>query len=122
MKLKWQSYPASLLIAATSMILLPIGVKAEVPQTNSNCSLEAQSDIAPQTLATMAYRGDFKKEGIPGYYVLETEFSAGKITAKEIVQAAVNACVLRPQYDVARHNDYVNQVKNEIELMIQEED
>ncbi|ACB50606.1 unknown [Crocosphaera subtropica ATCC 51142] len=102
----------------TSLGIFPLNVNA---QTNSqaNCVQEPQSYISPELLATMAYRESFKKEGIPGYGVLETEFSAGNITAKDIVQAAIKACVLSNEYGIASHENYVDDVKSQLQSMIQ---
>lgn len=102
----------------TSLGIFPLNVNA---QTNSqaSCVQEPQSYISPELLATMAYRESFKKEGIPGYAVLETEFSAGNITAKDIVQAAIKACVLSNNYGVATHENYVEDVKSQLQSMIQ---
>lgn len=64
----------------------------------------------------------FEKEGIPGYNVFETEFSAGNITAEKIVQAAVTGCILSNKYGVPGHDDYINEVKTQIQLMIRADD
>ena len=111
----------SSLAIITSLEIFPLNTNA---QTNSQagCVQEPQSYISPELLATMAYRESFKKEGIPGYGVLETEFSAGNVTAKDIVQAAVKACVLSNKYGVATHENYVEDVKNQLQLMIQADD
>ena len=70
----------------------------------------------------IAGKDELTLKGIPGYDVLETEFEAGKITAEKIVQAAVTGCVLSNQYGVAEHDNYVNEVKNQIQLMIEEDE
>ncbi len=118
---KWKFYLASLMATATAAFF-PNLVEAQTSQTNSVCVFEARPYIPPETLATMAYRGAFKKEGIPGYAVLETEFSAGNITAEKIVQAAVTGCILSNKYGVAGHDDYVNEVKTQLRLLIRADD
>jgi hypothetical protein len=105
-------------VIITSFSLFPFNAKAQT-DSQGGCLWEPQGYISPELLATMAYRDSFKKEGIPGYGILETEFSAGNITAKDIVEAAVKACVLSNKYGVAMHNDYIGEVKNQLQLMIQ---
>ncbi len=100
---------------------LNIAVFPTLAQTDSqaSCIQEPQAYISPELLAMMAYRESFKKENIPGYGVLETEFSAGNITGKDIVQAAIKACVLSDQYGVATHENYVQDVSDQLQSMIQ---
>ncbi len=109
-------------MATATIVFIPMTVKAQLSLTTPSCVREPEAYIAPGTLASMAYRGAFQKEGIPGYQVLETEYEAGKITAQKIVEAAVKGCFLSNKYGVAGYDNYVSEVKNQIELMIQEED
>ncbi|KAM3112962.1 hypothetical protein [Phormidesmis sp. 146-33] len=41
-------------------------------------------------LASMAYRGAFRNQGIPGYGFLIAAHSQGQLSARDIVQAAIN--------------------------------
>lgn len=119
MKQKLLFYLASFMATAT-ITFLPMTVKAQSSMDTPNCVREPEAYIPAGTLAMMAYRGAFKKEGIPSYNVLETEFVARKITAQKIVEAAVKGCFLSNKYGVAGHDNYVNEVKNQIQLIIRE--
>ena len=121
MKPKLQLYLASLM-AITTVAFFPMAVKAQSSLDTSGCVREAEAYIPPGTLAMMAYRGTFEKEGIPGYDVLETEFDAGNITAEKVVQAAVTGCFLSNTYGVAEHDNYISEVKNQIQDMIRAQD
>ena len=122
MKPKLQLYLA-LLMATTTVTFFPMAVKAQsISEYPSDCVREPEAYIPPETLAMMAYRGTFKPEGIPGYDTLETEFGAGKITAEKIVQAAVTGCFLSNTYGVAEHDNYISEVKDQIQDMIRAQD
>ncbi|GFE70898.1 hypothetical protein [Chroococcus sp. FPU101] len=85
----------------------------------SKCIREPQPYIAPETLASMAYQGYLEKQGIPGYGVFESEFGSGNINAQKVVQAAVAGCLLSDQYGVATHKNYIQEVQEQLEFMIQ---
>ncbi len=66
----------------------------------------------PVNLVSLAYRGYFKNQGIPGYGVLIAAYKSGKITAQEIVQVAVEAN--RLPAEVLSDSGYVNAVEQEL--------
>ena len=47
-------------------------------------------------LVSSAYRGDFEDRGIESYAVLISNYEAGELTAKDLIQAAVDAGELSP--------------------------
>ncbi len=50
----------------------------------------AQPELTPTDLATFAYRGYFQAQGIRGYGSLIQDHNSGKVTAKTLVQAAID--------------------------------
>lgn len=86
------------LIAGLSMILvstIAIPVKAEPTAPTAVNPYVAGSDVVrqltPAELVTLANRGYLKKEGIPSYSFLSTQFELGQITAKDVVAAGVKS-------------------------------
>lgn len=49
------------------------------------------SQLTPFNLAFLAYRGYFKKQGIPSYSALISAYQTGQITTKDVVQGAIKA-------------------------------
>ncbi len=107
-----------------NLTVYSLSIKAQITSVSpeSGCVREPQAYISPELLASMASRGTFSKEGIPGALTFETEFKAGNITADKIVQAAMKACILSNTYGVASHKHYVEEVNNQIQLMFRESD
>jgi hypothetical protein len=114
----------------TLILLLFVGVAILPPEAGqaestpagnaSNCIGEVPSYISPANLAMMAYQGYLEKQGIPGYQVLATQWSFGKITATQIVEAAVKGCLLSNKYGVATHKNYVQDLAMQVQILIEE--
>lgn len=47
--------------------------------------------MTPFTLVSLAYQGHFRDQGIYGYSAMFGDSHGGRISAKKLVQAAVNA-------------------------------
>jgi hypothetical protein len=121
MKIKFLLYFMGL-IGTSITTFIPMTAKAQFSLTTPGCVREPEAYIPAGTLAMMAYRGAFKQEGIPSYEVLETEFGAGKITAEGIVEAAVKGCFLSNKYGIGEHPNYIKEVKEQMQLLIEEDD
>ena len=119
MKPKLPLYLASF-VAATIVAFLPMVVTAQSLETTAECARTPEDYVSPGTLVTMAYRGAFEEEGIPGYGVLASEVKQGSITAEDIVQEAIKGCVLSNKYGMAENDNYVSDVGDEIEVRIRE--
>ena len=113
MKPKLPFYLA-IFVATSTMAFLPMAVKAQSSETTADCVSEPEDYIAPGSLAMMAYRGAFKEEGIPSYNALANELRQGSITAEDIVQAAIQGCVLSNKYGMAENENYVKEVEQQI--------
>ncbi|MBD2655145.1 hypothetical protein H6G45_16965 [Synechocystis sp. FACHB-383] len=107
------------LIAANS-ISLTAQAQPTSNSPSSQCVGEVFPYIAPANLAMMAYRGYLEKEGIPGYQVLGEQYSFGKVTAQQIVKAAISSCLLSDKYGVASDPNYADDLAMQVQILIQE--
>lgn len=60
----------------------------------SNVAVENRSTSLSMNafeLASMAYQGAFRNQGIPGYGFLVAAHNQGQLSAKDVIQAAINA-------------------------------
>ncbi len=108
-------------LALTSSAFSPWVASAQMPMPDKDaCVMTPHEHIPSGLLAMMAYRGSFKAEGIPGYNTFVTEFLAGKVTAQDIVEAAVKGCVLDNTSGMAESKGYVSMVDSQVRDMIRE--
>jgi hypothetical protein len=70
------------------------------------------SHLTPFEIASLAYQGSFRSQGIPGYANLLSAHQSGKITAEKIVQIAVNANLI-PQ-SILTDKGYINSVEEQL--------
>lgn len=61
-------------------------VKAQTTSNNEN----VKPVLTPFNLASLAYRGQFRDNGVPGYGSLEAGVNSGAVTAEDVIQAAIN--------------------------------
>jgi hypothetical protein len=115
--------PFSLILLAL-ITVNPISLTAQAQPTSnspsSNCVGEVPPYLAPANLAMMAYHGYLEKQGIPGYQVLEEQYGFGKLTAQQIVKAAISGCLLSDKYGVASDPDYAEDLAMQVQILIQE--
>ncbi|MEH1942318.1 MAG: hypothetical protein V7L01_19180 [Nostoc sp.] len=70
------------------------------------------SYLQPFNTAFLAYQGNLKEQGIPSGSALIYEYQIGKLTAKNVVQAAVSANKLPAQ--VLNDPSYLNAVESQL--------
>ena len=92
------------LSAATSAKAVGRGGRTFATVMNVNAA-----GITPFELASRAYQGAYKAQGISSFGSLRTDFSSGLITAKDLVRAAVEAKDLSPETQTDRA--YLNAVE-----------
>jgi hypothetical protein len=110
-----------LLLNGIAILSPKTGYAQSTPAANpSSCVGEVPAYISPANLAMMAYQGYLEKQGIPGYEVFETQYEFGKITAAQIVEAAVKGCLLSNKYGVATHQNYVQDLAMQVQILVQE--
>ncbi len=64
--------------------------------------------LTPFTLVYLAYQGEYRMQGIPGFSSLQSATSSKTITAKDLVKAAIDANQLTP--DAQNDRAYLNAV------------
>ena len=76
------------------------------------------SHLTPFDLAYLAYHGNFRSQGIPGYGSLLSAHQSGKITAQKIVEIAVNANLI-PK-NILTDKGYVDSVEEQLKGLEQD--
>ncbi len=109
----------SLIVVAT-LTVFPLSVSAQNKQSDwqEDCLIDAEDYVEPNMLAMMAYRGAFAEEGIPGYVKFKTEFRSGGVTGEQIVNAAIENCMLSRRYTLERNSAYVEDVENQVQYLL----
>ena len=90
-----------LIVASLSIIVLSLATNIAVkaaPQVGcpakvaiATNSKVARTVITPFELVSRAYQGDYHLQGIPGFGSFISESHTGRVTAKVLVQAAIDA-------------------------------
>ncbi len=82
---------------------------------NSNTLGEKSTNVSylqPFNIAFLAYQGNLKEQGIPSGSALISEYQIGKLTAKDLVEAAIRANKLPAQ--VLNNPGYLNAVDSQL--------
>ena len=103
------------------------GIVGAQTANNNNSAGQINTDLSSKTLRTnssnasylkpfnttfLAYQGYFKEQGIPSGGALVFECQTGKVTAKDVVQAAIKANKLPAQ--VLNDQSYLNAVESQL--------
>ena len=114
---------AGLSAVLVSSTIMP-GVKAQTQAeklTTYNPSVTNKaftSHLTPFQIVYLAYRGNFRSQGIPSYGSLLSAHQSGKITAKNIVQIAVNANLIPD--NILADKGYLNLVEEQLKGLEQD--
>lgn len=108
------------LSVATSIATIP-SLFAIAPATaqapmSPQC-LQTPEMIGPVTLVQIAYQGALVKQGIPSAEGLIAAYNQGTITAPQIVDAAVKACILNAKYNFSTNEGYLSDMKLQLQTM-----
>lgn len=87
------------------------------PQPMSPQCLQTPEMIGPVTLVQIAYQGALVKQGIPSAEGLIAAYNQGTITAPQIVDAAVKACILNAKYNFSTNEGYLSDMKLQLQTM-----
>ncbi len=79
------AFVPALILSTTAMVP---AAKAQVTFPTMEVTMKLK--LTPFNLAYLAYHGYFESQGIPEYSGLAEAFRSGKITAAQVVQAAVS--------------------------------
>jgi hypothetical protein len=83
---------------------IAMSAKTATVLTNS----AANNKITPFALVSLAYQGEYRTQGIPGFSSLQSAISTKKVTAKDLVEAAIEIKQLSP--DISTNRAYINAV------------
>jgi hypothetical protein len=70
---------------------------------------DTRTEITPFELVSAAYQGEYHRQGIPGFGAFLLDARTGKITAKQLVQVAIDNKQLSPAMKTDR--GYLNAVE-----------
>jgi hypothetical protein len=98
-----------LLLSATSAIP---AAKAQDAMQMPSVEVRMKITLTPFNLAYLAHQGYFESQGIPDSEGLMRGFNEGRITAAQIVQAAVNDKRLPAAF--LKNDSYIAAVKNQL--------
>jgi hypothetical protein len=87
-------------------------INADVNSNTLPTNSPNASYIQPFNTAFLAYQGAFKEQGIPRGSALISEYQIGKLTAKDVVQAAIKTNKLPAQ--VLNDLGYLNAVESQL--------
>jgi hypothetical protein len=107
---------ATLTTLALYVIATP-EVRAEPTAYNPapTTSGETTAQLSPFELVTTANQGQLSQQGIPSFSQLTAEFQLGRISAKDLVQAAIQANRLPAQ--TANDASYLSAVQAQLQLV-----
>jgi hypothetical protein len=73
------------------------------------------TQLTPFSLVSLAYQGEYRTQGIPGYGSFRFATSSKTITAKDLVKAAIDANQLTP--DTQTDRAYLNAVELQLSVV-----
>ena len=74
-----------------------------------------EKQTSPSALVSESYQGNFKDQGTSGFGALIQEYKDKEVTAKDLVQAGVDAGKLAPT--ALENSGYMEAVENELSLL-----
>ena len=74
----------------------------------------ANPKLTPFNLVSLAYQGEYRMQGIPGFGSFQSATSSKTITAKDLVKAAIDANQLTP--DTQTNRSYLNAVEQQLSV------
>jgi hypothetical protein len=70
--------------------------------------------LTPFSLVSLAYQGEYRTQGIPGFGSFQSATSSKTITAKDLIKAAIDANQLSP--DTQTDRGYLNAVEQQLSV------
>lgn len=106
-----------LVLSGLSLLLLTTAtVPSAIAQTTALNSVTSTStstnQLTPFNLVSLAHRGYFQEQGIPGYSNFSAAYHLGRITAEDLVQAAVKSN--RLDAELLTDQDYLSAVEAQL--------
>ncbi|MBE9207338.1 hypothetical protein IQ244_12540 [Nostoc sp. LEGE 06077] len=107
----------NLILSSLSLLLISTAIAPaygrEKTVANSTALVSSEdftTSIKPFNLVSLAYQGQLKNPGIPGYGSLLQAYETRQISAKDVVNSAFLANKLPSQF--LNNREYINAVKN----------
>ena len=106
----------SIIVASLSILALSLATATTVKAAPlKECSMKVVTNslttgtvITPFELVSRGYKGAYKAQGIPSFSLFISDTRRGTITAKNLVQAAIDAKELAPE--LINDRNYLNDV------------
>jgi carbon starvation protein CstA len=73
-----------------------------------------KTKITPFALVSLAYQGEYRTQGIPGFGLFQFGTSNQTITAKDLIKAAIDANQLSP--DAQTDRGYLNAIEQQLSV------
>lgn len=112
-----------LILGSLSFLLLSSAIapviRAETQAINSatlNQTPELAKQLTPFELVSLANQGYLSEQGIPSSMALISAYQMGTVRAEEVVEAAIKANKLSPQF--SRDRSYLNAVNSLLQTLI----
>ena len=107
-----------LLLAAVGTILIATTATspalANKTAANSNISQnQVQKNITPFNLVSLAYRGEFKSQGVSGYHSLLSAIRFGEVSGKDLVKHGIDTGRLSAQ--TINNSSYISSVDYQLQ-------
>jgi hypothetical protein len=95
-------------LAATTSVKAATQTEGLVKSTTAIVNNTANTKLTPFALVNLAYQGEYRTQGIPGFSSLQSAYSNKTVTAKDLVKAAIGANQLTSESQADRN--YLNAV------------
>jgi hypothetical protein len=83
-----------------------------ISMTTATIGNNTNTQLTPFNLVSLAYQGEYRMQGIPGFGSFKSGISSETITAKDLVKAAIDANQLSPGTQTDR--GYLNAVEQQL--------
>jgi hypothetical protein len=91
------------------------GTRTErISMSTATIGNNTNTKLTPFSLVSLAYQGEYRMQGIPGFGSFQSATSSKTITAKDLVKAAIDAHQLTP--DAQTDRSYLNAVEQQLSV------
>ncbi len=102
------------IIATATTALVPLSARSQSMSPDSSCPGTAPDHLPSKTLASLARQGFLADQGIPSSAALTLEVKSGTVTPEQIVQAAIDRCLLSSKYNFTEDEEYLEELKENL--------
>ncbi len=102
------------IMATATTALVPLAVRGQSMSPDSSCPGTAPDHLPAGTLASLARQGFLEDQGIPSSATLKLEIKSGRVTPEQIVQAAIDRCLLSSKYNFTEDEEYLEELEENL--------